>query len=185
MGTLHIEDDHDHEHRPAPMAPLLAAMALVVFSLVSVAWVRWFGEPAEPVPLTPVIAERQLAVADLPEGLVELRDADTGDLIVRYDIGEGAFVRTTLRSLAHARQRVSAGNETPFHLEQRASGRLRLIDPVTGRVLELWAFGPDNAGAFLEFLDSSESNSPVTNDAARSGANAVAQNATRSEHHER
>lgn len=153
MSTLHFHGEHEHEHKPAPLAPLLAAMSLVLISLLSVAWVRWFGDPAPPEQLTPVVAERQLLVSDVPGGLVDVHDADSGALIDRFDIGEQAFARTTFRTLAHERQRQGGDMSTPFLLEQRESGRLRLIDPVTGQVLELWAFGPDNARAFLAFLE--------------------------------
>ena len=56
------------------------------------AYVQWFGSPPEPKTLSPIVQERLLSVADLPGGLVEVRDAETGDLITRYDLGEGAFV---------------------------------------------------------------------------------------------
>ncbi|MEM1412208.1 MAG: photosynthetic complex assembly protein PuhC [Pseudomonadota bacterium] len=153
MSTLHFHGEHDHEHPPTPLAPLLAAMSLVLISLLSVAWVRWFGEPAPPEQLTPVVAERQLLVTDLPGGLVEVHDAEDGELVDRFDVGEAAFARSTFRMLAHARQRLGGDGTTPFILEQRESGRLRLIDPITGEVLELWAYGPDNARAFATLLD--------------------------------
>lgn len=180
MSTLHIQDAHDHEHPPPPMPALYAAVALVLISLVSTAWVRWFAEPADPTPLSPVVVDRQLSVLDLPEGLVEIRDAETDVLIVRYDVGEGAFARSTFRSLAHARQRLGADNRTPFLLEQRESGRLRLIDPVTERVLELWAFGPDNARAFAAFLET-----PPETGTATAVTESVAHTATRSNENER
>ena len=180
MSTLHIQEAHDHEHPAPPTPALFAAIALVVISVVSTAWVRWFGEPAEPPSLTPVVVERQLSVEDLPGGLVQIRDARSDAILAHYDIGEGAFARSTFRSLAHARQRMGADNTTPFLLEQRESGRLRLIDPVTGQVLELWAFGPDNARAFAAFLE------PTPELAAGApAADTVAQTATRSDDHER
>ena len=144
------------------------------------AWLQWFGEPAEPETLTPVISERMFSVADLPGGRVEVRDADSGELLRDYGLGEGAFVRTSLRSLADARHRIDPGNTSPFRLEQRASGRLRLIDPITGQVLELWAFGHSNAEAYLELLP--QANNPQR---AADGAPTVAQEATRSNTHER
>jgi putative photosynthetic complex assembly protein len=116
-----------------------------------------------------------LSVADFPGGLVEVRDAESGELVARYDIGEGAFVRTSLRSLADARHRVAPGDQSPFRLELRESGRLRLIDPVTEQVLELWAFGHDNALAYRELLPPTPETHRVVNDAT-----AVAQEATRS-----
>ena len=59
------------------------SMSLVVISVVSVGWVRFFGEPAPAEQLTPVVAERQLRVTDAAEGLVEVHDAESGALIDR------------------------------------------------------------------------------------------------------
>jgi putative photosynthetic complex assembly protein len=172
-------EEHDHGH-PADVSAVRYAFGLALLAVVAVAWTQWFGEPSQPAPMTPIVQERMFSVADLPGGLVELRDADSGELLKRYDIGEGAFVRTSLRSLADARHRIEPGNTSPFRLEQRESGRLRLIDPVTGQVLELWAFGHSNAEAYLELL-------PQTNESQRAvaGAPTVAHEASRSNTHER
>jgi putative photosynthetic complex assembly protein len=40
----------------------------------------------------------------------------------------------------------------PFRLEQWADGALTLTDTVTGRVIELGSFGPDNRAAFAKLL---------------------------------
>ena len=167
-------EEHHHGHASDARA-IRFAFAFALFSVVSVAVLQWFGEPAEPKAMSPVVQERVFSVTDLPGGVVLLRDAGTGEPIARYDIGEGAFVRTTLRSLADARQRIEPGNESPFRLELRESGRLRLIDPVTGQALELWAFGHDNAGAFQELLPRE-----IDQQRALDGAPTVAQEATRS-----
>lgn len=172
-------EEHHHGHE-SDIRAIRFAFALAAISVVSVALLQWFGKPAEPEPMTPVVQERMLSVADFPGGIVEVRDAETGERIARYDIGEGAFVRTSLRSLADARHRVVPGDHSPFRLERRESGRLRLIDPVTGQVLELWAFGHDNALAYQELLPGE-----TESQRAVAGAPTVAQDATRSNTHER
>ncbi len=171
----------EHEHHHASDAPAIRfAFGLALISIVSVAYVQWFGSPPEPKTLSPIVQERMLSVSDLPGGLVEVRDAESGHLITRYDLGEGAFVRTSLRSLADARHRVAPGDESPFRLELRESGSLRLIDPITDQTLELWAFGHSNALAFQELLpQDTESQRAVD------GAPTVAQEATRSHTDER
>ena len=172
-------EEHHHDH-PSDAPAIRFAIALALISVVSVAFVQWFGEPAKPAPLTPVVQERLLSVADAPGGVVEIHDGESGELIVRYDLGEGAFVRTSLRSLADARHRIAPGDESPFRLELRESGSLRLIDPITDRALELWAFGHTNALAFQELLPrETQSQRAVT------GAPTVAQQTTRSNTHER
>lgn len=167
-------EEHHHGHA-ADAKAIRFAFGLALFAVVSVALLQWFGPADQPETLTPVVQERMLSVTDFPGGLVEIRDARSGALITRYDIGEGAFVRTSLRSLADARHRVAPGNQSPFRLELRESGRLRLIDPVTEQVLELWAFGHDNALAYRELLPPMPETPSVDPDAP-----AVAQEATRS-----
>jgi putative photosynthetic complex assembly protein len=170
---------HHHAHE-ADVKAVRFAFGLAFFAVVAVALLQWFGSPAKPESLTPVVQERKFSVEDFPGGIVELRDAESRELIARYDIGEGAFVRTSLRSLADARHRIAPGDQSPFRLELRESGRLRLIDPVTEQVLELWAFGHDNALAYEVLL-------PGKTDSQRAvaGAPAVAQKATRSNPNER
>lgn len=151
-GPRHRHAPDDHDHRPAPTPVLAAALGLVIVSLLSVAWVSWFGERAAPAELSPLVSERMLSVTDLADGIVEVHDAETGELVDRFEIGEQAFARTTFRTLAHERQRQEGSMATPFRLELRESGSLRLIDPETDMTLELRAFGPTNAQAFAEFL---------------------------------
>lgn len=151
-GPRHRHAPDDHDHRPAPTPILAAALGLVIVSLVSVAWVSWFGESAAPTEPSPLVSERMLSVTDLPDGIVEVHDAETGELVDRFEIGEQAFARTTFRTLAHERQRQEGSMATPFRLEFRESGSLRLIDPETDLALELRSFGPTNAQAFADFL---------------------------------
>jgi putative photosynthetic complex assembly protein len=54
------------------------------------------------------------------------------------------------------RRKRGLGPETPFVLSSRSDGRVVLTDPATGRLLDLAAFGPDNAGAFAVFLKAGE-----------------------------
>jgi putative photosynthetic complex assembly protein len=50
------------------------------------------------------------------------------------------------------RKRRGLGPEVPFRLTAHADGRLTLVDPATGRLVALEAFGADNAGAFAKLL---------------------------------
>ncbi len=168
--------------RPFPLFPLLGAGGLILFSLLSVAWLRWFAEPGElPAAAPQVVAERSLAFEDAPDGAVLVRDANTGETIARFEAGEQGFIRSTLRGLARARRVRGAGSATPFELEQHASGQLLLIDPVTGQAIDLWAFGQVNARVFADFLPSAS----LSDRAAPGGATTVAQHATRSNDNER
>lgn len=163
--------------RPFPLFPLLGAGGLVIISLLSVAWLQWFAEPAVPASASHgVIAERSLSFEDTPDGAVVVTDAGTGATVARFEAGEQGFIRSTLRGLARARKVRGSGPGVPFRLEHLASGQLLLVDPVTDQTIDLWAFGRSNAQVFLRFLDDPSSPDRV----AVSGAPTVAENTTRS-----
>lgn len=151
------------KQRPFPLMPLLGAGALVLVSLLSVAWVQWFADPApDPAGASPVVASRTLQFEDADGGVVHVIDAGTGVLIAELPFGEQGFVRATVRGLARARRARGLGAEVPFTLEQRASGQLLLIDPLTGQEIDLWAFGSLNAQPFSGFLHPHSSAGTVT-----------------------
>ena len=68
-------------------------------------------------------------------------------------MGEGGFIRSAVRGLARERRRRGLGPESPFELVRWSDGRISLLDPETGRSIEVDAFGPDNARPFLELLE--------------------------------
>jgi putative photosynthetic complex assembly protein len=173
--------------RPFPLFPLLSAGSLVLISLVSVAWVRWFAEPgAEAQPSFQVVMSRDLRFDDLPDGSVGVYDAGSDVLIQRLASGEYNFVRATLRGLARTRRALGTGAEIPFRLEQRTTGQLILIDPVTGQEVDLWAFGESNARGF-EMLMEARPESPEAGNsfsATEPGAAGALQDNVRSLEHE-
>jgi putative photosynthetic complex assembly protein len=135
-----------------PTLPLAGAVALVVIAVVSVTLVRLVGPPAEVAPLGDVVSALDLRFEDGADGSVAVYDARSGDRIKTIQPGEDGFVRATLRSLANARRQAGAGSDEPFSLMTTREGRLLLTDVVTGRVIDLWAFGKTNARAFSQFF---------------------------------
>ena len=154
MKTSAAEKPVQKARRPFPLFPLISAGSLVLISLVSVAWVRWFAEPgAETQPSFQVVMARELRFDDLPDGSVGVYDARNNVLVQRLASGEYNFVRATLRGLARTRRALGTGAEVPFRLEQRTTGQLILIDPVTGQEVDLWAFGESNARGFEMLME--------------------------------
>jgi len=95
---------------------------------------------------------RDLRFDDREDGAVTVQDPVTGLVVAVFAPGTNGFVRATLRGLARERKRGSGTPETPFRLSAWSDGRLVLEDPVTGRKVDLRAFGPTNAGAFATLL---------------------------------
>jgi putative photosynthetic complex assembly protein len=133
-----------------PRLPVLAMAALVATALIGAAGVRLSGmnisEPDAPTSMT-----RTLRFADRADGSIDVTDASTGKLVQRIE-GQQGFVRGTLRGLARERRARGIGSEAPFELLARTDGRLTLLDPATGRRVDLESFGPVNSAEFARLL---------------------------------
>jgi putative photosynthetic complex assembly protein len=139
--------------RPYPGVPLAAMVALVVISLVGAGvTVLNNGTQTNSVE-SDLVASVDLLFEDQADGSVTVRDAASGQVIEELEPGTNGFVRATLRTLAGARESYGAGPEAPFRVGRTALGRIFLIDPVSGREIDLRAFGPTNSEAFARYLD--------------------------------
>ncbi len=141
---------------PAPRRhwPIAAAGALVLASIAAVAAVRASGMPITS-PDAAAIAEHELRFVDRADGSIAVLDAGSG-VMVDQVVGESGFVRGTLRGLARERKRQGIGPDRAFRLVARADGRLTLLDPATGRRVDLESFGPTNAAEFAHMLSAAE-----------------------------
>lgn len=144
---------HEPVHNPIlPRKALYAVSALVLFSLVAVTAARLAGVSAAQAPASPVVTAVDLRFEDRDDGSVRVLEAESGALIAELAPGTNGFVRGVLRSLARERRANGLGDGARFELARHADGRLTLVDPATGRVIELNSFGPSNEGAFAELL---------------------------------
>ena len=134
--------------------PIAAAGALVVATVCAVGAVRLSGAPIA-TPDAPVSLARDLRFVDRADGSVDVLEASS-DRIVDSVVGESGFVRGTLRGLARERKRQGIGADRPFRLVAHVDGRLTLVDPTTGRRVDLESFGPVNAAAFAHMLSAAE-----------------------------
>jgi putative photosynthetic complex assembly protein len=143
---------HPYADKPVPRAAILAAAALIGFSLVLVAVVRLTGEEVSIRPDVPVLESRALHFDDATDGTVAVREAG-GEVVHRLAVGEGGFVRATLRGLARERLQLGLDAGAPFLVVHYANGQVLLEDPETGRAIDLRAFGETNLAAFARYLD--------------------------------
>ncbi|WP_200257334.1 photosynthetic complex assembly protein PuhC [Halorhodospira neutriphila] len=140
--------------RAGPVSKVImpvTALTIIALLTVYVLYTEWGMEDAEQG-LNPPVAERALSFEDR-DGEVVVRDARSGEVLEVLGTGEGAFIRSTVRQLAQQRTRTGDTQEVPFMLRGQADGRLLLADPVTGRRVDLSAFGKTNAAAFARFLE--------------------------------
>ncbi len=150
-------------HTHADMLPrgtLILAGALVLFAFTTTAAMRIAHVPAtaSPVALRAAnhmmpIASRNLRFTDRGDGAVLIVDTDKGDTASVIPPGQQTgFIRGVMRGLARERRMRGIGDRPPFNLSLWRDGELSLTDTVTGRSIELTAFGSTNRAAFLALL---------------------------------
>jgi putative photosynthetic complex assembly protein len=140
-----------HEHDVGGPLPFIAIAVLLVLIVATVAGIRIFDGVSRDTPASAVV-DRELYFRDLGQGRILVVDASSDEVLQSIGPGEQGFMRATVRGLAQQRLRQGDGDQVPFMLSGRADGRLLLEDPVTGRVVDLTAFGPTNAAVFADLL---------------------------------
>lgn len=95
-----------------------------------------------------------LVMQDRDDGSIAVLRAGDGRLVDVVPPASNGFLRVMLAGLVRERRREGMGAPTaPFHLTRWSDGRLTVDDAATGKLIELDAFGPDNAGVFARLLD--------------------------------
>jgi putative photosynthetic complex assembly protein len=152
MGN-HIHVQH------VPRGALIGAALLIVGSISLAAGARraHVAEQAVAPAPAPARASRDLRFEDRPDGTLAVLDADTSELVCIVPPASNGFVRGVLRGMFRERKLESMGHDARFRLAREAEGRLTLVDPQTGRRVDLDSFGPTNSAAFARFLEPSTS----------------------------
>jgi putative photosynthetic complex assembly protein len=154
-----IVREYEKDEITVHKVPLLLMGGIIAVSLALTASVTMGFLPKQSVPAearaaagVQPAAERTLRFFDEPDGSVRIEDGATGEVLARHGVGEGGFIRATVRSLVHQRRIRGEGPAVPFTLTRWDTGGLTLADPVTGRSVEVSAFGPDNRAVYAELL---------------------------------
>ncbi len=128
---------------------------LVILGVLSTAlfitWVIDQSQASMRYPDAPAKQTKQLRFEDRSDGSIAVFDYQTGRQIESI-VGEAGFVRGALRTLAQERKRRDIDSKPPFELIARQDGRLTLLDPSTGRTIDLESFGAVNAQHFARLL---------------------------------
>jgi putative photosynthetic complex assembly protein len=147
---------------PHRLAMLLLAGLLIV-SVAAVAVVRNQGVAAVAPAAAETLVKVEIFFNDQPDGSVNVVDAQTQRLLYRAEPGVDGFMRSTVRGLVRERKRSDVGPAQPFELRSQRDGRLTLLDPTTGRHVDLEAFGPTNAKVFLQMINAHLANANPKN----------------------
>lgn len=136
-----------------PKGALLAAAALVLFSLAAVTTVRLTGVGGVRMTLPAAVESRDLQFEDGKNGTVLVYDASDRQLVDTLLPGSNGFVRVVLRGLARERRLSDIGPQPPFRITRFANGQTTLIDTSNGKQIDLDAFGSSNTEAFARLLN--------------------------------
>jgi putative photosynthetic complex assembly protein len=129
---------------------------LLLAGVLAVGVIRLAGYEPEGISQGSAVSSARLGFVDLGAGVVRIYDWERGIELQTLAPGEGSFVRGVLRSMVRERRSRGLLTDDPFTLSQYADGSLILEDPLTDRRIELWAFGPSNAGVFAALLAASQ-----------------------------
>ncbi|TPW30417.1 photosynthetic complex assembly protein PuhC [Pararhizobium mangrovi] len=137
--------------RPLPPWLLLSAAALIVVTIVSIAFTRYTGIGM--ARMDPPVIEKAHTVTFSYNGEgVTVMDAGSGAVVAKVSPRGSSFVREALRGLERNRMKKGAPADAPYRVERSTDGIVWLVDTATGDRLDLRAFGSANARAFAGFL---------------------------------
>ncbi len=127
-------------------------MFICVAALAVAAFGRLTGIGVQQLPRGTVVETRALLFQDAGKGAIVVVDNASGEVVHRFNPGEGGFLRTVMRGLAHDRMTRGGDASTPFDLTHRSNGHLIIGDRMTGREVILDSFGKPNRDLFVKLL---------------------------------
>lgn len=143
---------HAIDEQPFPRGFLVAAGALIGFSILVAAVARITDLGAARLPPSPVVSSRLLTFKLAPDGSVQTHDVLSGQSAPTVPAHGFGFVRVVLDGVARERMRANVPLGSPLLLTVHADGSTRLEDPQTGQIVSLGAFGHSNQAAFAQLL---------------------------------
>jgi len=135
-----------------PRSALIGAASLIAAVLLLVGFARVSGVGTTENPTSEPVGKQAIYFEDGADGSVTVLAPERDRVIAVLPPGTNGFIRSVVRGLARERRLRGLGPEGSFELSRWTDGRLSLDDPVTGRTVELGAFGPTNARAFARLL---------------------------------
>jgi putative photosynthetic complex assembly protein len=159
MIVREYEKDEITVHKqPLYLMGGVVAISLALTASVSLGFFERQAVPAEARAAagTQVAVMRTLRFFDEADGTVRVEDGASAEVLGRFGQGEGGFIRASVRSLVHQRRIRSEGAEVAFELIAWDNGELTLSDPVTGKTVEVSAFGGVNRKVFADLLPQTE-----------------------------
>ncbi|MDN3276578.1 photosynthetic complex assembly protein PuhC [Frankia sp. RB7] len=143
---------HAIQEPVVPKSGIIAAAALVLFSLATVTTARLTGTGGVHMTLPAAVESRDFRFEDGQNGAVLVYDAGSRQLVDTLAPGSNGFIRVVLRGLARERKLGDIGRQPPFRLTRFVNGQITLTDTSTGKQIDLDAFGSANTAAFARLM---------------------------------
>lgn len=134
--------------RMVPRRALVGAAALIGFAMVAAGIGRLTGIGTIRDSQTNPVQSFSFRFEDNVDGGIAVIAPESGATLGVVPAGTDGFVRTVLRSLAFDRKRHGVGGGPGFIIARWPDGHATIDDPVTGRRVDLAAFGSVNMQAF-------------------------------------
>ena len=150
------------EGRPFPRAVLIGAALLIGFAILAAALVRFTGVGGTETPLPPVLESRELVFVDNGDGTTTVRIAGDTGTVAQLKTYQDGFVLGVMRGMVRERKAYDAPLDAPYVLSLREGGLLLFEDPLTGRRIDLRAFGPTNTASFAHLLRAEPEPDPIS-----------------------
>ncbi len=136
-----------------PRLALIIIGGAMALSIVFAATARFTGFGVHRVEQGTVIGTQRIVFAEQADGTATITHAPDGRLLERLPADGSGFLRGVLRAELRQRRLASQDLSAPFALNRRADGRHYLVDPLSGRRMELDGFGPTNTLAVARLFD--------------------------------
>jgi putative photosynthetic complex assembly protein len=147
---------HATRPQPFPKAALYGAAALIVFTFALAAFSRLTGSKMDWVPDADSAVTRDVRFGTAADGAIVISDAKTGQVLGSYAHETNAFVRSVAHGLEIERGLVHGAKDQPYRITRWSDGRVTVDDPVSGRSVELGAFGQSQVQTFSKLLPASK-----------------------------
>ncbi len=145
-----------------PRLLLGGAAGLLGFAVLAVFVGREGGVGLTHMAPARAVEAMEIRADDEADGSIAIREDRTGRLVATVEKGQDNFIRATLRGFAQSRLREGLTREKPFRLTRFDDGSLELDDTLTGRKVNLGAFGPTNAQAFARLMPATHADAGAT-----------------------
>lgn len=135
-----------------PLPVLLGAGAMILITLAVAFGARQAHLAAPKVAERPPLETLDVRFEDRPDGSIAVLEATGGREISVVPPLSNGFIRGVMRGMFRGRKLEALPREGSFRLSREADGRLSLVDPKTGRRVDLDSFGPTNSQSFGQLL---------------------------------